>query len=46
MHFLDRLSPVIFLREEAGASITEYVLLASLITVFGIIAWLALGKNA
>ena len=45
MQFVERLSPVVFLRNESGASLTEYVLLASLFAVFCIIAWLAFGKN-
>ena len=39
-------SYVHFLREEAGASFTEYALVASLIAVVCIIALLALGKGA
>ena len=35
-----------FLRGEAGASFTEYALVASLIAVVCIIALLALGKGA
>ncbi|WP_164931947.1 hypothetical protein [Janthinobacterium sp. 17J80-10] len=46
MQFIEHLSPVILLRDEAGTSLTEYVLLASLFAVFCIIAWLAFGTRA
>jgi len=45
MHFTERASPAGLLREEDGASLTEYVLLAALFAVFCTIVWIALGKS-
>ncbi|HEX2531979.1 MAG TPA: hypothetical protein VHK70_11015 [Burkholderiaceae bacterium] len=48
MQFVERLpqATLLFLREEGGASLTEYVLFAALIAMVCGIAWLAWNKGA